>query len=285
MRLTTLIENNPDKDNMLINEHGLSIFIETEKKNILFDTGQSGNFIKNAQKLNIDLKCIDTIVLSHSHYDHCNGLKKLLENYHIKPQLIVGNKFFENSSKYHFNPNADIRKCENIYRYNGINFDESFLQSKEIKIQYVKENMYKIGEEVYVFTNFKRIHAFEKANEFLKIKKNENDYVTDFFEEEISVGIKTEKGMLILLGCSHPGFLNIIDSIKDYSGENISGVIGGTHLAHADMSRIEETAVYLKKLDLNLLGFSHCTGEKASQILNKCSKHTYINRTGSCLEI
>ena len=51
LKITTLIENNSDINNVLINEHGFSLYIEINEKKILFDTGQSGDFIKNAEKL------------------------------------------------------------------------------------------------------------------------------------------------------------------------------------------------------------------------------------------
>lgn len=46
LKITTLIENNSDDNGQLLYEHGLSLYIETDGKNILFDTGESGNFIK-----------------------------------------------------------------------------------------------------------------------------------------------------------------------------------------------------------------------------------------------
>ena len=279
MKITTLIENCEDDRKVLINEHGLSMFIETSYGNILFDTGQSGDFIENAENMNIDLKSIDALVLSHAHYDHCGGVKRLIETYNISPHVIVGNKFFNNSCKYHYNEE------ENTYRYNGIDFDEEYLKSQGINITYVSENKYKLNDEVYVFTNFKRFNDFEKDNKYLKIKVNDNEYTTDKFIEEISIGLKTEKGLIVLLGCAHPGFLNIIESIKEYSGETVAGVIGGTHLVSADDYRIEKSAEYLNNENINMLGLSHCTGIKAAQILNKCCRGTFINKTGAVLKI
>lgn len=278
MKITTLIENTEDDDKKLINEHGLSIFIESKYGNVLFDTGQSGDFIENAEKLNIDLKSIKTLILSHAHYDHCGGVKKLLEKYNIKPQVLVGSKFFLNSRKYHYNED------ENTYRYNGINFNEDYLLNKEIRINYINNVKYKVNEEIYVYSNFKRLNDFEKDNKYLKLKIDNDKYVIDKFEEEICVGLKTDKGIVILLGCAHPGFLNIIRTVK--SGENkIYGVIGGTHLVNADDERIKKSAEYLKKENINMLGLSHCTGDKAAKVLNKYCTGTFINKTGAVLEI
>ena len=77
MRITALAENTSVSDNFGA-EHGLSLYIETDKHNILFDMGQTALFSENAEKLGIDLSMVDIAVLSHGHYDHGGGLKKFL---------------------------------------------------------------------------------------------------------------------------------------------------------------------------------------------------------------
>ena len=73
MRIIALIENLAYKQD-LIAEHGLSIYIETEDRKIIFDTGQSGLFLQNSEKLGVNIENIDSLVLSHGHYDHTGGL-------------------------------------------------------------------------------------------------------------------------------------------------------------------------------------------------------------------
>jgi len=78
MKIIALVENTT-KDKNLKPKHGLSVYIETLKHKILFDLGSDDTFIYNAQKLGIDLAEIDTVVLSHGHYDHGGGLLSFLK--------------------------------------------------------------------------------------------------------------------------------------------------------------------------------------------------------------
>ena len=65
LKITTLIENQPDEAGALAFEHGLSLYIEFAGKRLLFDTGQTGAFVDNARKLSVDLATLDAVVLSH----------------------------------------------------------------------------------------------------------------------------------------------------------------------------------------------------------------------------
>jgi len=79
-KITTLCENHvAQSGKKLMGEHGLSFYIEADNRRILFDTGQNLGLSNNAKVLGIDLSRIDTVVLSHGHYDHSGGLKTLLD--------------------------------------------------------------------------------------------------------------------------------------------------------------------------------------------------------------
>ena len=134
MKITTLIENTQGEDMHLKYEHGLSMYIEAPDCNILFDTGQSGNIVDNAKKLNIDLSKIDVIVLSHGHYDHCGGIKKLLDTYDIQPKLVVGRNFFENSNKYRKLGEDEKVNSDGEYKYIGIDFNKKYIEDRGVEI-------------------------------------------------------------------------------------------------------------------------------------------------------
>ena len=72
MRIVNLIENTPGRIGCAY-AHGLSFYVETEKHKLLLDLGPSDESIRNAETLGIDLSAVDTVVLSHGHYDHTGG--------------------------------------------------------------------------------------------------------------------------------------------------------------------------------------------------------------------
>ena len=104
MKITVLTENTTELG--LPVEHGLSLFIEIGDRRILFDSGQSDLFAKNAEALGVDLKTVDFAVLSHGHYDHGGGLKKFLE---------VNGKAKIYMSRYAFEPHFNAED-----KYNGL---------------------------------------------------------------------------------------------------------------------------------------------------------------------
>ncbi len=72
MKIVNLIENTKGDKECLF-EHGLSFYVETANHKLLVDTGATGAFMENADKLGVDLSQVDTLILSHGHYDHAGG--------------------------------------------------------------------------------------------------------------------------------------------------------------------------------------------------------------------
>ena len=273
LKITTLIENNSDENNILLSEHGLSLYIEIDEMKILFDTGQSGDFIKNAEKLKIDLNNLDYVILSHGHYDHTGGFTKLVENTKNPFKLIVGNRFF----------NKKYKLLEsNEYKFNGNSFDEKFINMNNISTKYINQDSFNITEDVILFSNFERNTDFEVLNKKFYIKQND-EYIPDDFSDEIVLAIKQQKGLVVILGCSHVGIINILKTIMKRTGMIIYGIVGGSHLIEADELRLSNTIKYFKENNISILRLSHCTGENAIRKLQYefGNKFVYNNTANS----
>lgn len=92
MKVTMLLENDLERQD-LKNVHGLSFYIETEEKKVLFDFGPDDSFMRNAEKLGIDLKEVDLAVLSHGHQDHGGGIFEFL-HYNKKAKVYIQEEAF-----------------------------------------------------------------------------------------------------------------------------------------------------------------------------------------------
>lgn len=272
LRIVTLIEDRLSENSELLCEHGLSIYIEINNLKILFDTGQSGKFIENAEKLGIDLSDLQYVIISHNHYDHTGGLKELVAEIGNPFKLIVGQDFFQNRFKYEMGNRISI----------GSGFDMEYIRTHNIDVKHISENIYPVTENVAIISNFDNIINVDKLNGKF-YKEYGSKYVKDNFIDEIALLVTLDEGVIAVLGCSHPGIVNILSTIEKRLGKNLYGVVGGTHLIEADEQMLGETVTYFKEKDsLRFLALFHCTGEKASRAFkNEFSRQFINNYTGN----
>ncbi|MDD3413835.1 MAG: MBL fold metallo-hydrolase [Lachnospiraceae bacterium] len=276
IKITTLIENNPDDNGELLFEHGLSLYIETNGTKILFDTGKSGDFLKNAKSLNKSLEELDFCIISHGHYDHSGGVIKLISKISKYPRFIVGEEFFKLKYKTVETP---------YYIFNGNSFDEDFLRKNNVNLIKVKKDMIYLTNQIIVFHHFFRYTDYEKRNSRFYIKENE-EYLPDDFDDEIVLGMITDKGLVVVVGCSHVGIINILKTISERVDIPIYAVVGGTHLIEADECRMQKTMDALKEMKVQLIAVSHCTGEEGIQHMRQELKQQFhYNNTGNVIEI
>lgn len=97
--------------------------------------------------------------------------------------------------------------------------------------------------------------------------------------------LKGISGLFVIVGCSHVGIVNILETIIERTGLPIHGIIGGTHLIEADEQRLNKTIDFLKEKDIKIIGVSHCTGQKAAEEIKRQFGERFLyNNTGNIIE-
>jgi 7,8-dihydropterin-6-yl-methyl-4-(beta-D-ribofuranosyl)aminobenzene 5'-phosphate synthase len=254
-KATVLCENCVFSNTGAIAEHGWSVYIESDQGNFLFDTGQGKGIINNARHFKKDLSTIQGIMISHHHYDHTGGLLDVLEqtgkvNVYSHPEL------FKNSYV------VDEGKEKNI----GIPFRREILESRGAQFKF-NTGFSEIIPNLMLSGEIPRLTEFEKGSKRFLLKTGEG-YTQDLIFDDQTLIVNTEEGLIIILGCSHSGMINIINHIIDKTGKNhIRTMIGGTHLGPASEETKEKTIQALKKFDIEKIGVSHCTGLETSMRL------------------
>ncbi len=271
MQITTLVENSPGEHHALKTEHGISFYIEKEGHKLLFDTGQSSAFMHNASKLGLDLSDVEVVVLSHGHYDHSGGFRFLIGSAGTF-RLVLGQGFF--CPKYALRDGA--------YDFLGNDFDETLLTDRGIAPHFVEAEMEEILPGVHILSRFPRRYPDETVNPRFFLR-SEGGFETDRFDDEVLLVLESSRGLVVLLGCSHPGMRNMLDAVSDRLDRSIYAVLGGTHLVEAHGERLERSLQYLRDARIGVVGVSHCTGEEAIERLRESHEGFFHNVTGSSL--
>ena len=274
-RLTILCENSVGVPFDVIGEHGFSCFVETEEGNYLFDTGQGYAIVQNSLALKKDLTTIESIMISHGHYDHTGGLPAVLK---IKGAVDI----FAHPDMF----------AERIWSNNGrtrsigIPFQRSYLESLGARFRLHTEMM-EVGPGIYLTGEVPRTSNFEKgdANMTLKMPDGHEEH-PDPLRDDLSMVIDSDKGLVIVLGCAHAGMINIINHIIDKLGrERIHAIIGGTHLGFSSDEQFDETLKVIDQYQIEHVGVSHCTGlVKASLLHAKLKERFFFGTVGVVLE-
>ncbi|MBO6158443.1 MAG: MBL fold metallo-hydrolase [Firmicutes bacterium] len=251
VRITALMDDRGGEHLALTAEHGLSFFVEADGKRFLFDTGASQKTLENASRLGIDLQGLDGVILSHSHYDHAGGYRDLIDGGLGSDVLYTGPYFFE------------PKFAKDKVRYSDLSagFDEAYVKARRIRHCEVRDAL-EIAPGVWVLCGFERPYSFETIPERF-VRQTPDGFVQDLFPDEVCLAIRHESALIVLVGCSHPGILNIMTHVQKRLGMPIKAVFGGTHLMEADEARIHKTLEVLKSLGTKTIGFSHCSGEMA----------------------
>lgn len=274
-RLTILCENSVAGPGGLIGEHGWAVHVATDDLNILFDTGQGLGLVHNSRLLGIDLADLDAVVLSHGHYDHTSGLPDVLAACG-EVDVYLHPKCFQDRYAHH---DQSVREV-------GIPFKKSMLESRGARFQPVSEFV-EIFPNVFLTGEVPRRTDFEQPDPQLKIQSGKFGWVQDTVPDDMSMILRTTRGLVVLLGCAHAGLINILNHITEQlPGQGVHTVIGGTHLGFAPVHQFEATLEALESYGIKQLGTGHCTGlANGARLQGRFSGNCFFAAAGTQLAI
>jgi len=258
LRLTVLAENSVPLSFGLIGEHGWSMLIENEDMPegssgpILFDTGQGIGIIGNARFLGKDLKKVDTIILSHGHFDHTGGLAAVLSACG-GAEVYCHPAAFEN--KVARRKIADKEFTVPI----GMRWTQEELSDMGANFHFITQPT-EIGPGLILTGEIPEICPFEKIEPMFFVKE-EDALRPDGIPDDLALIIRGREGPCVILGCAHRGIINTLNLSRELTGtDNIESFFGGTHLLSRAEHDLKKTFEELKSFGLKRIGPSHCTG-------------------------
>ena len=255
MRIVNLVENTLGPCGCEA-EHGLSFYIETEHHKLLMDCGKSDMFLRNAERLGIDLTQVDTVVLSHGHYDHTGGVlafASLNPSARIYLSAAAAGEYYSMVGGAHY-----------------IGIDKRIL---DLPGYCPVEGELQIDEELFLFSGVTGNRCPAKGNLHLKELVN-GEMLQDRFLHEQYLVIRQGGEDILLSGCAHRGILNILDRYRELFERDPALVLSGFHTMQAD-GYSEEDLMQVREIALALQGCramfytGHCTGEVPCAVMKE----------------
>lgn len=254
MKLIVLSDNRTSNP-LYGSEHGLSVYLEKDGYRLLFDTGASDLFARNAARMQVDLSAVDYLFISHGHIDHTGGLEHFLSINH-KAKIVL--------SRYALN-----RKFYSLRK--GKKTIGTFINIEDFqhRLLYVEDNP-PLPNGIFAGNVDVNEHTKPRANRTL-FKVQDEELILDDFQHEIVVAAGKDE-LLVYTGCAHRGVLNMLQTVTNHTSKPILHVVGGFHLPDGDdFETPEEIRKIAKGLKQHYPQTSfytgHCTGDAACTIM------------------
>lgn len=244
----------------LTRDWGFSALVEYGGKRILFDTGDNADiFERNVRALRIDLRRLDFVVISHRHGDHVAGLRYVLR---VNPRVKIyapreGFGIFGASL-----PSTFYRRDESLpdsMRY----FAGAPPEKLEFGTVWPGANVELVDSVVQVAPGVSLLSTVSKTPGTLELR-------------ELSLAVSTPEGLMVLVGCSHPGIETILEASRAV-GNHVHVIFGGLHLVTTADSAISRIAASLHdRWTVDDVAPGHCTGEPAFAALKRLYGDHYL---------
>ncbi|MCG2659342.1 MAG: MBL fold metallo-hydrolase [Kiritimatiellae bacterium] len=249
--ITILIEDSVSRPTLKA-EHGLAFWIDTGLHCILFDTGQSRLILANANELKLDFDAVDTVVLSHGHYDHCDGLTDVLANAAGEVTVYAHPRALD--LKYRRTETGTRAISMSIHCRQALCEGRHNLKTVTTPTE-IAPGMFLTGE-------IPRSHPEEQSEPGYCLDALGRQ--ADPFLDDQALFLRTPAGTVVILGCAHAGVINTLDYIRHLTDDQpLHAVLGGMHLHLASDERIAWTIKSLQQFSVERFYPMHCTGVKA----------------------
>lgn len=273
-RITILCDNTVGPLAGTLGEHGFAALVEWPGGSLLFDTGQGDTLLHNALRMNRDLHGVAQVALSHGHYDHTGGLLPLLRTCGGKEIFAHPGVF---SRRYRVKDTGASLPI-------GIPFEETYLRGLGGRFSF-SARFREIAPGLFLTGVVPRESVFEKGDNGLCC--DDTGCLADPLDDDQTLLIRTERGLVLVLGCCHAGLINTIEHARRETGmTDIYAIIGGTHLGFCAPVQLEETIRALHSYNIKKICAGHCTGFAASaRLMREFPGHFQAAHVGYTLEI
>ena len=255
MKVEILSENRTNHPECLA-EHGLSVYIEIGDRKILFDLGASDLYQQNAKRMKVDLEQVDTVVISHGHYDHTGGVPSFCE-LNKKAKIYIHEKAFVTTYGME-NGKLDEDPC-------SIRWTKQ--QHELVSTRLVLTNgMTWLTDDIAVSGTIRKIEDHIPTETFY-LKNEDGSLTTDPMEHEQFLAIRVpdkngnSRGFFLFSGCSHNGVIPCLRYAKAlFPKENVLGFLAGMHLYNANSETRNVILGQVAAEDMDYILPVHCTG-------------------------